>query len=127
MPMFLLPMLLALGRHGVSLSRRFVFSVVWAFGGNLREESRPRFDEYIRASGLLHELDPNFPTRGSVYDYCVSTTDGTGPALYYSIRYDTILLYYCAPPLAPPSTPHVRVTINTTKRLKLYYYTILLY
>ncbi|MBO8631174.1 hypothetical protein INO08_15825, partial [Staphylococcus aureus] len=39
----------------------FIFAFVWAFGGNLHEESRGRFDKFVRASGLIKELDPSFP------------------------------------------------------------------
>jgi len=50
----------------------FIFSIIWSIGGNLREESRPKFDEFIRKSGLLIELDPTFPSDGTVFDFCVS-------------------------------------------------------
>jgi len=50
----------------------FVFSVIWGFGGNLREESRSKFDDFLRQSGLLKELNASFPEKGSVFDYCVA-------------------------------------------------------
>ena len=39
----------------------FIFAFVWAFGGNLVEESRALFDSHVRSSGMLKELDPSFP------------------------------------------------------------------
>ncbi len=55
----------------------FIWCFVWAIGGNLQDESRPKFDAYVRDCGLLKELDPTFPTEGTVFDYCVSSDHGS--------------------------------------------------
>lgn len=54
----------------------FIFSFVWSLGGNLHEDSRARFDNFVRTSGLLKELYPSFPEEGTVFDYCVSPERG---------------------------------------------------
>eukprot|EP00898_Chlorokybus_atmophyticus_P005400 jgi/Chlat1/5861/Chrsp4S06373 len=41
----------------------FLFSLVWSLGGALDEESRRRFDLFIR------DLDPRFPAADTVYEY----------------------------------------------------------
>jgi dynein heavy chain, axonemal len=54
----------------------FIWCFIWAIGGNLQDASRARFDKYVRECGILKELDPTFPTEGTVYDYCVSPDNG---------------------------------------------------
>ena len=62
------------GKGGVEgmINLWFVYAFVWALGGNLRDESRSKFDAYVRDCGILKELDPSFPKDGTVFDYCVS-------------------------------------------------------
>ncbi|KAI9224867.1 dynein heavy chain and region D6 of dynein motor-domain-containing protein [Blastocladiella britannica] len=45
----------------------FLFAVIWAVGGPLRDESRHKFDMFLR------EIDGQFPSKDTVYEYFVST------------------------------------------------------
>lgn len=61
------------------LSSYFLFSVIWAIGGNLTFESRPKFDTFLRrlASGQdtsapqpkSIKIEVPLPSGGLVYDY----------------------------------------------------------
>ena len=56
------------GRHGDAREEcglHFVFAFVWAFGGNLRESSREKFDAYVRGRGLLDRLNVQLPKAGA--------------------------------------------------------------
>ncbi|KAJ3172703.1 Dynein heavy chain 2, axonemal, partial [Geranomyces variabilis] len=43
----------------------FLFSVIWALGGSLTDDSRKRFDMFLR------ELEGQFPSKDTVYEYYV--------------------------------------------------------
>ncbi|KAJ3115964.1 Dynein heavy chain 2, axonemal [Phlyctochytrium bullatum] len=43
----------------------FLFSVIWSLGGSLTEESRRKFDMYLR------EIEGQFPSKDTVYEYYV--------------------------------------------------------
>ncbi|KAI8799348.1 dynein heavy chain and region D6 of dynein motor-domain-containing protein, partial [Cladochytrium replicatum] len=43
----------------------FLFSVIWSFGGSLTEESRKKFDMFLR------EIEGQFPSKDTVYEYYV--------------------------------------------------------
>ncbi|KAJ3217500.1 Dynein heavy chain 2, axonemal [Dinochytrium kinnereticum] len=43
----------------------FLFSVIWSLGGSLTEESRRRFDMFLR------EIEGQFPSKDTVYEYYV--------------------------------------------------------
>ena len=62
------------GKGGIEgmINLWFIFALVWAIGGNLHDDSRAKFDAYIRDKGMLKELDPSFPKDLTVFDYCVS-------------------------------------------------------
>jgi dynein heavy chain len=55
----------------------FVFCFTWTLGGNLREDSRVEFDAWIRQSGMLTDLAPNFPDNLTIFEVCVSFGDVT--------------------------------------------------
>jgi dynein heavy chain len=62
------------GKGGVEgmINQWFIFAFIWAIGGNSHDDSRTKFDAYVRDCGILKELDPTFPKEGLVFDYCVS-------------------------------------------------------
>ncbi|KAJ3206517.1 Dynein heavy chain 2, axonemal [Entophlyctis luteolus] len=43
----------------------FLFSVIWSLGGTLTDESRKKFDMFLR------EIDGQFPSKDTVYEYLV--------------------------------------------------------
>ncbi|KAJ3242061.1 Dynein heavy chain 2, axonemal [Chytriomyces hyalinus] len=43
----------------------FLFSVIWSLGGSLTDESRKRFDMFLR------EIEGQFPSKDTVYEYLV--------------------------------------------------------
>ena len=55
----------------------FVFCFTWTLGGNLREESRVEFDAWVRESGMLADLAPDFPPNLTIFEVCVSHGDVT--------------------------------------------------
>ena len=59
----------ALNAH---LNRIFLFALVWAFGGNLHDASRPKFDQWMREQGILRELAPDLPAERGVFDFLVT-------------------------------------------------------
>ncbi|KAJ3127608.1 Dynein heavy chain 2, axonemal, partial [Nowakowskiella sp. JEL0407] len=66
---------LALPEHGVDpedpdtfprmIELWFLFSVIWSLGGTLTDESRKRFDMFLR------EIEGQFPSKDTVYEYYV--------------------------------------------------------
>jgi len=50
-----------------SIEMWFAFSVVWSLGAAVDEEGRKKMDIFFR------EVDAQFPSRNTVYDYCVDT------------------------------------------------------
>ncbi|KAI8915474.1 dynein heavy chain and region D6 of dynein motor-domain-containing protein [Powellomyces hirtus] len=56
-------------KDGDSYSRMielwFLFSVIWALGGSLTDDSRKRFDMFLR------EIEGQFPSKDTVYEYYV--------------------------------------------------------
>lgn len=67
------------GKGGVEnmINLWVLFCFIWAFGGNLHDTSRSKFDAYVRECGIMKELDPNFPADGTIFDYCVSPEHGS--------------------------------------------------
>ncbi|KAI8853504.1 dynein heavy chain, N-terminal region 2-domain-containing protein [Chytridium lagenaria] len=49
----------------------FLFSVIWSLGGSLTEESRRRFDMFLR------EIEGQFPSKDTVYEYYVDKQNKT--------------------------------------------------
>ena len=43
----------------------FLFSLIWALGGSLTDESRRKFDSFLR------EIEGQFPSKDTVFEYCV--------------------------------------------------------
>ena len=66
---------IVVGKGGVEnmINLWFLFCFVWGLGGNLHDDSRAKFDAYVRDCGILKELDPSFPKDLTIYDYCVSS------------------------------------------------------
>ena len=61
------------GQPGVDglINLWFLFSFAWTFGGNLREESRVKFDAWMREEGMIAALDPAFPEGLTVFDCAI--------------------------------------------------------
>ncbi|KAI9101992.1 dynein heavy chain and region D6 of dynein motor-domain-containing protein [Phlyctochytrium arcticum] len=51
--------------YGRMIELWFLFSVIWALGGSLTDESRKRFDMFLR------EIEGQFPSKDTVYEYYV--------------------------------------------------------
>jgi dynein heavy chain, axonemal len=49
----------------------FLFSVIWSLGGSLTDESRKRFDMFLR------EIEGQFPSKDTVYEYYVDKQNKT--------------------------------------------------
>ncbi|KAI8923518.1 dynein heavy chain and region D6 of dynein motor-domain-containing protein [Entophlyctis helioformis] len=51
--------------HGRMVELWFLFSVIWALGGSLTEESRHKFDSFLR------EIEGQFPSKDTIFEYYV--------------------------------------------------------
>lgn len=49
----------------------FLFSVIWTVGGSMTEQSRKKFDMFLR------EIDGQFPSKDTVFEYCVDKQNKT--------------------------------------------------
>ena len=53
----------------------FVFSFIWSLGGNIDDESRPKFDQHFRS--IAGDIGVELPEEGLVYDYMVDNKTRT--------------------------------------------------
>ena len=56
-----------LARHKRSITRAFVFSVIWGIGGSVDAAGWEAFDEYVQD---MFRGRVDFPGKGGVFDYC---------------------------------------------------------
>ncbi|KAJ3321161.1 Dynein heavy chain 2, axonemal [Blyttiomyces sp. JEL0837] len=70
----------------------FLFSLIWSLGGSLTDESRKRFDMFLR------EIEGQFPSKDTVYEYVVDKQNKTWASwedkLQAGWRYNPALPYY---------------------------------
>jgi dynein heavy chain len=70
----------------------FLFSVIWSLGGSLTDESRKRFDMFLR------EIEGQFPSKDTVYEYFVDKQNKTWASwedkLQSGWRYNSGLPFY---------------------------------
>ncbi len=52
-----------------------VFAAIWSLGGNLDEESRHVFDQFMKTTIASQFPSIDFPADNTVYDYYVSLED----------------------------------------------------
>jgi dynein heavy chain len=78
----------------------FLFSVIWAFGGSLSDESRKSFDSFLRG------IEGQFPSKDTVFEYYVDKTSKSWASWEDKIagawRY-------------PNSTPYYKVLVPTVE------------
>jgi dynein heavy chain len=93
------------GKGGIEgmINLWFLWAFIWAIGGNMHDDSRNKFDGYVRECGILAELDPLFPKDGLVYDYCVSAQ------LESFVSWASLM----PPFLYMPSTPYFNILVPT--------------
>ncbi|KAJ3404107.1 Dynein heavy chain 2, axonemal, partial [Chytridiales sp. JEL 0842] len=70
----------------------FLFSVIWSMGGSLTDESRKRFDMFLR------EIEGQFPSKDTVYEYQVDKQNKTWASWEEKLpsgwRYNTNVPFY---------------------------------
>ncbi|KAJ3224818.1 Dynein heavy chain 2, axonemal [Clydaea vesicula] len=70
----------------------FLFSIIWSLGGSITDESRKKFDMFLR------ELEGQFPSKDTVYEYCVDKVGKTWSSweekLVAGWRYNTNSAFY---------------------------------
>lgn len=70
----------------------FLFSMIWSLGGSLTDESRKKFDMFLR------EIEGQFPSKDTVYEYCVDKYGATWTSweekLQSGWRYNTSIPFY---------------------------------
>ncbi|KAI9188053.1 hypothetical protein H9P43_002444 [Blastocladiella emersonii ATCC 22665] len=84
----------------------FLFAVIWAVGGPLRDESRHKFDM------LLREIDGQFPSKDTVYEYFVSVDKETW--LLWESRLPENWRY-------PTNVPFYKIFVPTVDTLRIEY------
>ena len=81
----------------------FLFSVIWSLGGSLTDDSRKRFDMFLR------ELEGQFPSKDTVYEYYVDKQNKTWVSWEEKLpsgwRYS-------------PSTPYYKIFVPTIDTLR---------
>jgi dynein heavy chain len=98
--------------HNALFKLHFAFAFIWSLGGNLADESRVKFDTFVREN-VLKEIEVEFPEEDSIFDYLVdveSKAFANWSSVQSEFKYD-------------PKTPFFNVMVPTVDTTRLAYLT----